>query len=67
MKRFLLFTGHDHPYGGCSDFHSSHETFLGAMTVVCTLDSVYWWHILDTRTGMVSREGEDCSPLEERA
>lgn len=66
MKRFLLFSGAEYyPCGGCNDFHSSHETFLSAMEVVQTL-GFEWWHVLDIQTGLVSREGEDCSPLEER-
>ncbi len=55
MKRYLLFKGDSHyPSGGWKDLYGSFDSISGALK---ELGGVEWWHIVDTRTGKIVRQG----------
>lgn len=54
MKQFLVFAGSDYyPEGGWHDFVRSFDSKDDAIMFVAQKRDGDWWHIVDTKTGMI--------------
>lgn len=63
MKRYLLFVGDNYyPFGGARDLLGDFDTISKCVKSIKTTDRrVDWWNILDTKTGQIYNNYNQCA------